>query len=86
MTTVWKFQIQIIDVQSVMMPAHARVLHVGLDPQGQPCLWAEVQSENQPVKFSVHVTGTGHPMPEGDNRHVGSFTQGPFVWHVWMPC
>ena len=84
MTTVWKFRI-VIDDQTVRMPAHARVICVGLDPENLPCIWAEVISENSLVDFSVFVTGTGHAVPEGDNRHVGSFIQGPFVWHVWMP-
>jgi hypothetical protein len=34
----------------------------------------------------VHISGTGHPIPDGDNRHGGSFVDGSFVWHVWEPA
>lgn len=86
MHTVWKFPIQILDVQDVMMPPHAEIIHAGLDPQGQPCVWARVKPTDVKVERGVYLTGTGTPIPDGDNRHVGSFTHGPFVWHVWEPC
>jgi hypothetical protein len=86
MKTVWKFPIRIAADQIVLMPFGAKILHVGLDPSSQPCLWANVTSSNVPVERSVHISGTGHPIPDGDNRHVGSFVDGSFVWHVWEPA
>lgn len=83
MNTVWKFPIEIIAVQGVMMPPRAEIIHAGLDPAGDPCVWARVNPTTEKVERSICVTGTGGPIPEGENRHVGSFTHGPFVWHVW---
>lgn len=87
MKTVYKYPIQIADEQEVSMPYDAKVIHVGLDPQGTPCLWAKVESNNRPEPVRVLVVGTGGPipyMPYHEERHVGSFTQGPFVWHVFL--
>jgi hypothetical protein len=85
MKTVWKFPFAIGGEQPINLPAGSEVLHVGLDPDGAPCLWARVDSHAPKVTHTLYVTGTGHPIPEGDNRHLGTFINGPFVWHVWMP-
>ncbi len=85
MKTVWKFPFAITRDQPIDLPARAEVLHVGLDPEGTPCLWARVDSDAPKVEHSLHISGTGHPVPDGDNKHLGSFNHGPFVWHVWMP-
>ena len=82
MTTIWKFPIKIEREQVLQAPAGARVLHVGLDPIGVPCIWCLVTTTNDRVPFPVAVCGTGHPIPM-DGIHRGSFTQGPFVWHVF---
>jgi len=84
--TVWKFPIEITDVQILQMPHGAEIIHAGLDPQGGPCVWARVNPNNSPAETSLHISGTGHPVPDGDNRHVGSLNQGPCVWHLWTPC
>lgn len=86
MKTVWKFPLHIAGTQYVSMPAHSRALHAGLDPNGQPCVWATVLTNMAPVEHTVYISGTGHPVPDGDNRHIGSFNHGPFEWHVWVPC
>jgi hypothetical protein len=84
MKTIYKYPIKITDEQEIQMPAHANVLHVGLDPQGTPCLWAMVDTAKPMEPVSVLVVGTGNPMPFEPLRHVGSFVQGPFVWHVFL--
>lgn len=86
MQTVWKFQIKIEGAQAVMMPPHAQIIHVGLDPTGEPCVWARVTRSRDVVERTLYLTGTGQDLPEGDNRHIGSFNDGRFVWHAWEPC
>lgn len=85
MKTVWKFPFAIIRTQTIQMPVSATVLHVGLDPLAQPCLWARIDPTAPLVEYSLYVSGTGQPVPDGDNKHLGSFVDGQFVWHVWMP-
>ena len=84
MKTIYKYPIEITDKQEIQMPFGAEVIHAGLDPQGMPCLWATVESANSPEPVLVGVVGTGNPMPLHAERHVGSFVQGPFMWHVFL--
>lgn len=94
MNTIWKFPFEIIDRQEVKMPTAIDVLHVGLDPQGAPCIWAKVDSTKNLRPWVLWVVGTGHPLPEDGKpgtgegfdfaSHIGSFVQGPFVWHVFL--
>jgi hypothetical protein len=85
MKTVWKFPLRIADHQVVEMPAGAHVVHVGLDPGGQPSIWATVDTTKAIIGHAMFVIGTGQQIPDGDNRHIGSFVDGSFVWHVWQP-
>ena len=65
------------------MPKGSKIIHVGLDPKGIPCIWAEVQ--HRPDRFIdrvIFVVGTGNRIPE-DAAHVGSFIQDEFVWHIY---
>ena len=85
MRTIYKYPIEITDEQTITMPECAEIIHVGLDPQGTPCIWAEVITERSLRPYDVIVAGTGHPLPAGArNNHVGSFVQGSFVWHVFV--
>lgn len=86
MKTVWKFPIRIEDAQAILLPPYAEILHVGLDTVGEPCIWAKVERTDVRVHRTLYIVGTGHDLPDGDNRHVGSFVHGIFVWHVWEPC
>jgi hypothetical protein len=83
MKTVYKYPIGITRYQVVNTFKDAVPVHVGFDPQGQPCIWMEVDTANPPENFAVNVIGTGHEVPKNTN-HIGSFVQGPFVWHVYF--
>lgn len=88
MKTVWKFPIDIqSERQEIMAPAPAEILHAGLDPDGTPCIWVYVDTSLPNTTRTIVVTGTGHLVPAEltPDHHVGSFTHGPFVWHVWAP-
>ena len=83
--TIWKFPIQITDVQTLTVPAYWVPKHVGLDPQGTPCIWAMTNQESKfNVERKVYVHGTGHTFHPKANHYVGSFVDGPFVWHVFV--
>jgi hypothetical protein len=85
MQTVHKYPIEIIAEQEISMPFGAKVIHAGLDPQGNPCVWAEVESTNTPEPVRLFVVGTGHTMPDEAATHVGSFVHDSFfMWHVFL--
>lgn len=85
-TTIYKYPIKITDEQLIEVPMEHEFIHVGLDPQGTPCLWAMVYLPSQTTRVAVRVCGTGNPVPRHlcpENR-VGTFNHGPFVWHVFV--
>lgn len=82
METVWKFGFGIREIVDLEMPKGATILLV--ECQGdQPCIWARVNPEQPKVVRHFAVTGTGHPTVKPNYKHVGSFQQPPFVWHLW---
>lgn len=84
MKTIWKFPLVITDRQTVPIPENGVPIHVGLDPHGNPCIWCEIPSINiDRGLLEVFIVGTGNEMPDRAENHLGSFIQGPFVWHVY---
>lgn len=84
MKTIYKYPIEITDYQEIGMPVNAKVIHAGLDGKGTPCVWAMVDNKNATESVPVLVVGTGNPIPQSARRHVSSFNQGPFVWHIFI--
>lgn len=95
MRTIWKFELDITDVQRVSLPVGAELLHVGsqrMEVQ-EPMrvgvwdalvMWASVDPARPKVDRLIGVVGTGNPAPEPDEAiYVGSAQCGPFVWHVY---
>ena len=92
--TIYKYPIDITHgIQCIDMPPNPRLLHAGLDPEGWPCVWAIVDAEKVHIpkdiwhtvdEVNIIVCGTGHyPPTEDDWWHLGTFNQGPYVWHVF---
>ena len=81
--TVWKFPLQIDDVQGVLMPSGAKILYVAVQ-DGVLCLWALVDPDAAKTIRTFLIVGTGHPAPT-DAEHVGSGIShgGNLVWHVF---
>lgn len=93
MRTIYKYPLMINDYQSVSLPEDYRIVHIGVDPNGQLCLWAEVDTSKLPaitLPVFVWLKGTGHSLdywvmsPPVRPKHFTSFVDGPFVWHVYL--
>lgn len=82
-TTIFKYPIGIEDIQTVRVRANPKVIHVGMDPGGQLCIWAEVDRDSPETSHVVHVYGTGHPLRDNRGNHLGSVLDDQFVWHVY---
>lgn len=82
--TIWKFPLIIQRFTSIQAPVGAKIIHVGIDPTGEPCVWAEVNAENDMQEIKLCVVGTGQLKPSEAKDHLASFVQGPFVWHVYL--
>jgi hypothetical protein len=82
--TVYKYPISFQEDRRVGMPEGAVVVAVGLDGNGEPCVWALVDPDKPVVapmrKFGIY--GTGGRVPDFW-EYRGTFFQLPFVWHVF---
>lgn len=86
MKTIYKYPIAITRFQSIYVQPKAKPVHVGLDPQGQPCIWCEAETAaNERELLDIFVIGTGHELSCEARNHIGSFVQGLFVWHIYTP-
>jgi hypothetical protein len=71
------------DKTTVMMPRVARIVMVG-SQNGQPFLWAIVDTESPLLARHYRLIATGQPIPGGYD-HVASFTRnnGESSWHLF---
>lgn len=90
MRTIWKFSLDIANVQTITIPKNHRYLHVG-EQDEKPAIWAEVDSLDNTVTKTIYIFGTGHNM-DGRNRELLVPTNGyigtaqmknGLVWHIY---
>lgn len=88
--TIWKFNLEVTDVQSVELPARHKLL-TSQTQLGQLCLWAMVMPLGQDHlgrskrKRKFRVVGTGNPFPDfREWRYLSTTQMGSFVWHVFV--
>ncbi len=84
MSQVWKYELQIVDEQTLEMPRGAKVLSVA-NQSGKLCLWAEVDQSERIVYRHFLIIGTGNLITEDFElrKFVGTVLIDPFVWHVF---
>lgn len=84
MRTVFKYRLS-GDGWTTLNGGRPRVVHVGVDPAGepwQPCAWVELDPEGL-TRMRLTYVGTGHDVP-AECSHVGSVvTSVGLVWHVY---
>ena len=83
--TIYKYPLVIDDEQTIDLPFEAKVIHVGYDPAGTLCVWAEVNPNNPPQPHVFYVRGTGHPFTGQEGQHIGSVVDSLnfLVWHIY---
>jgi hypothetical protein len=84
MRVVWKFGLQLVPKQEIMLPKGSEILCVQTQ-QGLPCMWAMVDRTRQPVRRLIRTFGTGHPMDFIPTKYIGTYQvdNGNEVYHVW---
>lgn len=68
----------------VLLPEGAKILKA--DKQGDAyCMWALVDIDAKEQVRHFRWAGTGHDItePQENLRHVGTFFDGPYVWHIF---
>ena len=86
MKTIYKYPLQVDDVQMVRMPQGATILDVQVQ-HGQPCVWALVDPA-RPLQDRVFcMFGTGHEVPTEDvvlvHLSTIQLSGGGLVFHVF---
>lgn len=83
MKTIWKFNLQLKDEQTVKMPKDSYVVHLG-EQSGRLCLWAFCDTEAPLEDRTFRIYGTGHEIKDGEGfLHCGTVIAGSFVWHIY---
>jgi len=78
--TIWQVELP-KPICHVHLPVGAQVVRVGR--QGASvCVWAIVESSNALEDRLFATAVTGQPLPH-DVRYLGTWDDGPFVWHLF---
>ncbi len=83
---IWKWPLEVTDLQQVQMPRGAKVLSVQMQ-YGRPKVWALVDEREPQEPRSFATFGTGNPLPPDGHygRFLGTyqFHGGNLVFHVF---
>ena len=84
-TVVWKYDLQVTDVQQIAMPVMAKLLCVQIQ-DGTPRLWALVNPDAVIKEHRTIVTlGIGHSVKDELGEYIGTYqiANGSLVFHVF---
>lgn len=82
---IFKYQLETTDIQQVEMPEGAIILCIQTQNE-EPCIWALVTPENDKVKRTFEIFGTGFNVSENESRcYVGTYQldNGALVFHCF---
>lgn len=86
METVWKFSLEVTDEQHIEIPNGAEILTVQTNGKdGQPYLYAKVDTERTLERKKIITRGTGHKLSILTGKYIGTYqyNEGLFVFHVF---
>ena len=84
MQKIYKYDIPVTDDFTIDLPTPNKILDVQVQ-NGSPVMWVLHNTADLIVPNKFCIIGTGNPIDRNmDNfKHVGSFQNDPFVWHVF---
>lgn len=85
MRTIHKYQLPIVNRSVIEMPVGAQILSV--QAQGDiPTIWALVDTKSPMEKRVFYMAGTGHIIPDGEYKHLGTIQLlgGNLVYHIFQ--
>lgn len=85
MKTIYKFPLHLddCDAETISAPGLGNIVLCAAQQPHHWVVWAEVDTDKPVVSKEIYVVDTGHPCPSDSAVHVGSYIDGPFVWHVY---
>jgi len=81
MKRIFKFPLEMTDLQKIDMPKDSTLLTVQVQ-KGIPCLWALVDTDKEAEGRFIGIIGTGNPVPENTLRYIGTFQALEGNWFV----
>ena len=72
MTKIYKYPLEITDVQEIAMPENAEILYVEIQ-YDKPCLWARIDPTQTNVSRKIYIYGTGDEIAPIPLAYIGSF-------------
>lgn len=85
METIWKYELETLDLFDVDMPIGAKPLTVQMQNE-KPCLWALVDSGKNKEKRTFSIYGTGHIVNSAQHKiYIGTYQlmDGGLVFHLF---
>lgn len=84
MRTIFKYELEVTDLQEVPMVKDAEILTVMVQ-RDIPCVWAIVDPQKPIASRLIAIVGTGNQCKYNAYGYIGSFQlmEGGFVGHVF---
>jgi hypothetical protein len=87
MKTIWKYELQVTDWQTINIPRNAEILTIQ-NQNGIPQLWAIVDTDEKAIELKgIEIYGTGNPMRSDGliRKYIGTFQMlgGKFIGHCF---
>jgi hypothetical protein len=84
MKTIYKYKLDVTDMQTVSMPIGSKILNLNTQ-QEVPCIWALIDTDNEIEDRKFSIYGTGHECRPCYEEYIGTFQikQGFLVFHVF---
>ncbi len=80
MKVIWKYE---LNDEHIYVPRNSKVLCVKLQ-HGTPCVWILVEDYDENVNLlQFQVVETGEEFDITDRKYVGTYEEGPYIWHVF---
>ena len=86
MQRIWKYQIELTDIQTIFAPKNAEHLCVQVQHE-VICIWVKVDLFNEvpEEEMTIFVHGTGHELLSQTAMYLGTFQKagGDLIFHVF---
>lgn len=82
MKKIFRYPIEVTNINRVLMPEGAQILKVAIKDD-QLSVWALVDEMSPDEWQTFYVFGTGHDIFEPIGQYIDSVLDGRFVWHVF---
>jgi hypothetical protein len=79
MKQIWKYK---LSESAIEMPIDAEILSVQLQ-NDVPHIWAMVSPQTELEKRKFAIVGTGQSFDDTNMKYIGTYQDGPFVWHLF---